>query len=116
MRWLPSSTGPRRPGALSSSQRLISKARDRLNRLPKGQFESAIERTLLEQRAYQRRNVFDEIHVRGTIGVAPSAVAHLPTVAAQMLPLFRTTDVRMLVEVHPPQDDGEPFDVGFRAR
>ena len=78
----------------------------------------AVERALIEQRAFARRDVFDGPHVRARLacGDAPKLVVYLPEAAARALPLTRRLRARLLVEVRPREDDQEPSPLALRAR
>jgi hypothetical protein len=78
----------------------------------------AVERALIEQRAFARRDVLDGPHVRAelTCGDATPLVVYLPEAAARALPLARKIRARLLVEVRPREDDQEACPIALRAR
>lgn len=103
-------------GADALTQYLLTRSRDKTSRLPKGQLEEWVQRTLLEQRAYEKRNVLGDNHVRGLVWPDAPAVAYLPIPAAGMMPLLQSTPVRALAEVYPTQDEAESQGPALRVR
>ncbi len=84
---------------------------------PPAYLGGVVDRALLERRAYQRRTVLGADRIRATLalpGEAPRPV-YLPTEAAASLPMFPAFDARLLVEVHPPQDQAEASPVALKA-
>ncbi len=76
------------------------------------------ERVLLERRAYQRKSVFGEPHLRSALyfpGMDAPVPSYLPVDLASKLPLFRRIKVRILVEAHPPEDQHEEHRAAFKA-
>ena len=66
------------------------------------------ERMLLEQRAYQRRALFDKKWIRSVMrSVAGPIPAYLPEDMKDGLPMFRRFQARMLAELDLREDEGE---------
>ncbi len=66
------------------------------------------ERMLLEQRAYQRRALFDKKWIRSVMrGAAGAIPAYLPEEMKDGLPMFRRFPARMLAELDLREDEGE---------
>ncbi|MBK8258633.1 MAG: DUF2169 domain-containing protein [Polyangiaceae bacterium] len=86
--------------------------------LPASYLDSHTERTLLEQRAFQKRTVFGEPHLRtllSPLGVQTAVPAYLPESLATKLPMVIKMRVRMLAEAHLPQDQYETYHASLRA-
>ncbi|MCA9623307.1 MAG: hypothetical protein KC731_30010 [Myxococcales bacterium] len=75
-----------------------------------------VERLLLDKRAYERRELFGEAHVRATLSEAPDAMVYLSAPAAAALPLFRDVTVRLLADLHPPQEEVSGKTLALRVR
>jgi len=78
-----------------------------------------VARTLLAAKRVQRRELFGAEHHRALLhveGATHPLVAYLPESAAGHLPLIHRLAVRVLVEVHPPQDPNDPGPVALRIR
>ncbi len=76
------------------------------------------ERALLERRAYQKRAVFGEPHLRSLFYFAGSDTGvptYLPESLGKKLPLFRRLRVRLLVEAHFQADQFESHPAALRA-
>lgn len=73
------------------------------------QLQILVERTLGEQRAYQRRHVFGDWRVRASVdtGAPPAVIAYLPDAAAAQLPMHRVVTVCLLGVVRGIQDPKE---------
>jgi hypothetical protein len=73
------------------------------------QLRILVDRTLGEQRAYQRRHVFGDWRVRAGVdtGAPPEVIAYLPDAAAAQLPMHRTVSVCLLGVVRGIQDPKE---------
>lgn len=72
--------------------------------------DTSVERLLLEQRRYQKRNLFDGAWIRGALGAASGGEAvpvYLPEDLDKTLPMMVTFRTRMVVEVHMRQDQYE---------
>ncbi|MEZ4309495.1 MAG: hypothetical protein R3F14_15775 [Polyangiaceae bacterium] len=86
--------------------------------LPASYLDSHTERTLLEQRAFQKRTVFGEPHLRALLsplGVQASIPTYLPEALATKLPMVLRMRVRLLAEAHLPQDQYETYPASLRA-
>lgn len=86
--------------------------------LPPTYLSAGTERLLLEQRAFQRRTVLGESHLRGLLTLTGSDVplpVYLPELLAKRLPLFCTMRVRLLAEVHVQQDAAEAHPNALRG-
>jgi hypothetical protein len=86
--------------------------------LPATYLEAAAERTLLEQRRYQVREILDDTWIRAVLGGAAfegSVVVYLPAKIGKRLPLFRRFEARILAEVMLPQDQGETGTVALKV-
>ncbi len=85
--------------------------------LPPEHLATSTERLLLEQRAYQRRELLDDTWIRGLLsaeGSAPLPV-YLPARLAKRLPLFRRFPARLLAEIVWPQDQYETASLALRT-
>jgi hypothetical protein len=70
--------------------------------------ERTSERMLLAAHRYDLRAVLGQALVRATLSGAGELTAYLPRECAALLPLFRRHRVRVLAEVHAPQEEDEP--------
>lgn len=80
--------------------------------------ESQTERSLLEQRAYQRRKVFGGKHLRGLLtlhGAKEPIPTYLPELLAEQLPLFTRFRVRLVAEVRIAEDQYEAHPAALRV-
>lgn len=86
--------------------------------LPPEHLTTSTERLLLEQRAYQRREILDDTWIRcllsGEAAGGPLPV-YLPARIAKRLPLFRRFPARLLVEIVWPQDQYETASLALRT-
>lgn len=76
------------------------------------------ERALLDRRAYQKRSVFGEPHLRSSFFFAGSSTgipAYFPEAVGKKLPLFRRLRVRMLVEAHFQADQYESHSAALKV-
>ncbi len=79
--------------------------------------EDQTERALLDRRAYQRRTVFGEKHLRGEtmfVGLTAGVPTYLPDALAKKLPMFRRFKLRMLAEAHHQEDQYEAHAAAFK--
>lgn len=75
-----------------------------------------LERTLVRARAFQRRTVLGESHVRALFTDGGAALPiYLPETAAALWPLARKLRVTLLIELLPSQDDTEEHELSGRA-
>jgi hypothetical protein len=88
------------------TSQLFSAVQSQVTTLPKGHLERALQRMLLEQRAFVRRHLFGDDHVVGQLAGADgtAVTVYVTEAGAQRLPLFDEIDLRLLAEVHPPVD------------
>jgi len=103
-----------RPAALPVESAVMLRTRldaalEQSGRARDEQLQTAVQRTLGEQRAYQRRHVFGSLRVRGGVatGKPPDVIAYLPEAAAAQLPLHRIVSVCLLGVVRGVQDPKE---------
>ncbi|MFT3772890.1 MAG: DUF2169 domain-containing protein [Minicystis sp.] len=76
--------------------------------VPPDYLNAHAERMLLEQRAYQRRALFDKKWIRSVMrGVAGPIPAYLPEETKDGLPMFRRFRARLLAELDLREDEGE---------
>lgn len=97
----------------------IREAWSKANRaLPQDHLSASTERLLLEQRAYQKRDLLDDTHLRGllsTPGASLEIPVYLPARVSKRLPLFKRFPVRLVAEVVWQQDQYETCPVALRA-
>jgi hypothetical protein len=85
--------------------------------LPPEHLDAQTTRSLLGQRAYQRRDVLGEIWVRALFtptGTPAPVPAYLPEAAARRLPLFARLPARVLADVVAQQDQYEESAVALK--
>jgi len=113
------------PGIEESSgalEGLLSRVREAFGGGKRGaswaQVEAQVERTLLEQRRYQRRTMFGQACIRALF-VPSGSKALVPTYMTEQvsgkLPLFQRMRVRLIAEVHTRQDQHEPHPEALRV-
>lgn len=76
------------------------------------------ERALLEHRHYQKRRVFGGAQLRAMLHVANSpqiVPTYLPAALAETLPMYQRFRARVIVEVHPQEDQSETNAVALRG-
>ncbi len=86
--------------------------------LPPSYLDTHTERMLLEQRAFQKRTVFGEPHLRtllSPLGVQAAIPTYLPEGLATKLPMVLRMRVRLLAEAHLPQDQYETYQASLKA-
>ncbi len=86
--------------------------------LPPTYLETHTERMLLEQRHYQRRDLFDASWIRALLTVQAEdgkMPVYLPMHLQRKLPLFKRFPARIIVEALPQQDQYESHPVAHRA-
>jgi hypothetical protein len=95
----------------------IRDAWTRANRaLPPEHLANCTERLLLEQRAYQKRELLDDTWIRALLtGEGPSVPVYLPARLAKRLPLFRRFPARLLAEIVWQQDQYESHPLALRT-
>lgn len=82
---------------------------------PLGDVERAMDQSLLRARAFQRRSVFGQEHVRALFSQGGRGVpVYLREEAALALPLCQRVRVVLLAEIAPSQDETEPFALCLR--
>ncbi len=80
--------------------------------------EEQVERALLEQRRYQRREVFGAPHLRALLTLSTPArpwPLYLPESVSRRLPMFSRFAARLLVEGHLQEDQFESHPNALRA-
>ena len=85
---------------------------------PAGYLEEAAERTLLERRAYQRRDVFGGMYLRTLLTVTNGQrpwPLYLPDTSARKLPMFVRFSVRAIVEGWLQEDQFEQHPAALKA-
>ena len=86
--------------------------------VPRGYLEAQTERTVLEQRQYQRRTFQGAPHLRGLLetgSVGGSLLMYLPGGAAPHLPLQQRFSVRLVAEGHVSTDANETHPFALRV-
>ncbi|MFO0593397.1 MAG: DUF2169 domain-containing protein [Polyangiaceae bacterium] len=86
--------------------------------LPASYLDTHTERMLLEQRAFQKRTVFGEPHLRtllSPLGVQAAIPTYLAEGLATKLPMVLKMRVRILAEAHLPQDQYETYPACLKA-
>jgi hypothetical protein len=84
--------------------------------LPAGYLDQQVERSLVEQRKYQKRSLLGETWIRATMGPRGSAApVYLPASLAGKLPLYARFAARLVVEVHLQQDQYESHPFALRG-
>jgi hypothetical protein len=86
--------------------------------LPWTYLDTNVERMLLANRHYQRRDVFGQVFVRALLLhplAATSIPTYLPEALARELPLFQSLKVRVIAEVHPAVDQFESYPTALRV-
>jgi hypothetical protein len=102
---------------------IIKRITEALRRVESGNAQGYLEdqrrSTLLEQRSYQTRRVFDSEHVFAMLRVSGESTqeipTYLPTSIAYRLPLFERFPVRLIASVEPPVSQFEQHTVALRA-
>jgi hypothetical protein len=112
-------TAGARPMARSLSIR-IREAFGREKKLLLGHLDEHVQRTLREERSFQRRDVLGEPHLRLLLHVSDDAaeaplVVYAPVAVAAKLPMFARFPARLLADVHLPEDESEAGPVALRA-
>jgi len=113
------------PGLLSGplvAEGLTSRLRDAFAQgkrmVPTNYLAEQTERALLEHRHYQKRRVFGGAHLRVLLHVANSpqiVPTYLPAALAETLPMYQRFRVRIIVEVHPQEDQSETNAVALKG-
>lgn len=112
--WIQGSTGV----AEGLAQRIKEAFAQGSRSVPASYLDSHTERSLLEQRAFQKRTVFGEPHLRtllSPLGAAASIPTYLPEALATKLPMVLRMRVRILAEASLPQDQYETYPASLRA-
>ncbi|MFO0590222.1 MAG: DUF2169 domain-containing protein [Polyangiaceae bacterium] len=103
------------------AESLAARIRDAWNKanraLPADHLAAATERLLVEQRAYQKRDLLDDTWIRALLSAdgSPSIPVYLPAKIARRLPLFRRLPARLLAEVVWCQDQYETAPLALRT-
>lgn len=85
---------------------------------PEAAHASLRQELLLQRRAFARREVLGESHLRALLrspGTAGGVPVYLPEAATKRLPLLGCFAARLLAELHPRQEDGEAEPHALRA-
>jgi hypothetical protein len=111
---------PPPPDVIESLLARVRDAWSKANRaLPASYLDTQSERTLLEQRRYQKRTLLDAEWIRGLwhgSGSAEGAIpAYLPAALEKRLPLFRRFAARLIAETLPQQDQYEAHPLALRV-
>jgi hypothetical protein len=86
--------------------------------LPADYLEVHTRRLLLEQRSYQKRDLWSDSFLRAVIapaGEGSGIPAYLPASLAKQLPLFARFPARLVAEAFPQQDQAESCPVALRV-
>ncbi|NUP05588.1 MAG: DUF2169 domain-containing protein [Polyangiaceae bacterium] len=86
--------------------------------VPGTYLDDQTERALLERRAYQKRSVFGEPHLRSLFFFAGSSMGiptYFPEAVSKKLPLFRRLRVRLIVETHFQADQYESHSAALKV-
>ena len=84
--------------------------------LPVDFLEQSASEILLQRRAFEKRDVLDEPHVRTLLVERDVSIPlYLPEPAGKRLPLFHAFHARIVAELWPRQDEREPHAVALRA-
>ncbi len=77
--------------------------------LPNDYLETTVQRTMLEERKYQRRQVLGESHLLGLLltGGTTQTPTYLPEHLGAQIPALAKFKVRLLAEPHPSQHPGD---------
>lgn len=106
------------PGVAASHKKRVEEALRQAVRGATDSIEAVVDHALIEARSFARRRVFGGTFVRATLthrGGRESVTVYIPEAALEELPLLRTFPVSLAVEVRPPQDGNEPYEVAYRA-
>lgn len=107
------------PGVVLAMRTMLRDAFKRVPRpVPATDLETQSERALVARRAYQKRVVFGEPHVRGLffIGATTMGVpAYFPASMSDKLPAFRQARLRLLCEAHFQADQYEAYPAALRV-
>ncbi|MFO0553366.1 MAG: DUF2169 domain-containing protein [Polyangiaceae bacterium] len=113
------------PGLVASADvatTMTTKVRDAFagssRTVPATYLDDQTERALLERRAYQKRSVFGEPHLRGLfffVGSTTGIPTYFADALGKKLPLFRRLRVRMLVEAHFQADQYESHSAALKV-
>lgn len=96
------------PEAAADLTKRIEKELAGIEGLDVATIDARIERMLLEQRAYEKKNVLGKVLVRALISVNGNEMpCYLQRDVADALPLYRELPARMIAELHPRQDQRE---------
>ena len=102
------------PEAIDIATRRLLEAHNATGR-PAGDIELTMDQSLLRARAFQKRPVFGESHVRALFSQGGRGVpVYLREDATAVLPLCQRVRVALLAEVSPSQDETETFGLCLR--
>ena len=107
------------PGVAAGFVARVREAWSRANRLLPGDYlDLHTRRLLLEKRAYQKRQLNNEVWIRALLtqpGESAPIPAYLPEALGRWLPLFARFPARLLAEAVPQQDQSETHPVALRV-
>jgi hypothetical protein len=107
------------PGVAAGFVTRVREAWAKANRLlPADYLDVHTRRLLLEQRSYQKRELWNDAYIRALIlpaGEGSGIPTYLPAALAKQLPLFARFPARVLAEAFPQQDQLETHPVALRA-
>ncbi len=107
-----------REAAQGMSERIREAWENANRKLPGDHLNGQIEQRLLEKRQYQKRELLDDEWIRALFTPKSSETAvptYLPARLAKRLPLFPRFAVRVLVELHPQQDQREKHGAALKV-
>jgi len=107
------------PGVAAGFVTRVREAWSRANRLLPGDYlDLHTRRLLLEKRAYQKRQLSNEVWIRALLtqpGETAPLPTYLPEALSRWLPLFARFPARLLAEAVPQQDQSESHPVALRV-
>jgi hypothetical protein len=86
--------------------------------MPDAYLDEQTDRVLLERRRYDKRIVFGDPHLRCLVDLGDGSgrpPAYLPQSLANRLPMYQRFKARLIVEVHPREDQYESHPVALRV-
>jgi hypothetical protein len=110
---------PKPPSEMAANvAKNIRAAYEKSDRLEVSYLDESTEKTLLAERSYNRRSLLGDKWVRALLTPAAgktAVVAYIPDAIAKDLPMFTSFVARLIVRVHPQQDQYEPSDVALEV-
>jgi hypothetical protein len=86
--------------------------------LPEDYLDTQMQRVLITGRHYQRCEVFGKTYLRAFLGFAAETapqIAYVPAEAAKVLPMLKKLPTRLIVEVHPAQEQFEARTIALKV-